>query len=72
MENFGAVVAALIMFFGALALIAMLLGLPVMLLWNWLMPVIFGIKTITFWQAVGVNVLSGILFKSVNTTTTKK
>ncbi|MDR1552329.1 MAG: hypothetical protein LBS69_02545 [Prevotellaceae bacterium] len=25
-----------------------------MLLWNWLMPSIFGLKTITFWQALGL------------------
>ena len=30
-------------------------------LWNWLMPVIFGLKTITFLQALGLVVLSKIL-----------
>jgi hypothetical protein len=35
----------------------------VMLLWNWLMPVIFGLKTLTFWQAGGLLVLTSILFK---------
>ena len=24
------------------------------LLWNWLMPTIFGLPTITFWQAYGI------------------
>jgi hypothetical protein len=38
------------------------LGYGVMYLWNWLMPVIFGLTTITFWQAVGLFVLSKILF----------
>ena len=33
-----------------------------MLLWNWLLPVIFGIKAITFWQAVGLLILSKLLF----------
>lgn len=37
---------------------------PVMWLWNWLMPTIFGVKTITLWQAWGILVLSGMLFKS--------
>ena len=36
----------------------------VMLLWNWLIPVIFGLKVITFWQAFGLNLLSGLLLKS--------
>lgn len=33
-------------------------------LWNWLMPEIFAIKVITFWQAWGITFLSGILFNS--------
>ena len=34
----------------------------VMLLWNALLPDIFGITTITFWQALGILILSKILF----------
>jgi hypothetical protein len=37
-------------------------GFVVMTLWNWLMPVIFGLSAITFWQALGLLVLSWILF----------
>jgi hypothetical protein len=33
----------------------------VMLLWNWLMPVIFGLPVISFGQALGLLVLSKIL-----------
>jgi hypothetical protein len=33
----------------------------VMRLWNWLMPALFGWHVITFWQALGVLVLSKIL-----------
>jgi hypothetical protein len=43
--------------------ISFLIGGPLWLLWNWLMPTIFGLPYITFWQAVGVNLLSSILFK---------
>ena len=42
--------------FGALA------GWLVMSLWNWLMPAIFGLTAITFIQALGLLVLSRILF----------
>lgn len=42
----------------------LLFSLPVMLLWDWLMPTIFGLKEITWLQAWGVLVLSGFLFKS--------
>jgi uncharacterized membrane protein (DUF485 family) len=34
----------------------------VLMLWNWLMPAIFGLATITFLQALGLMVLSWILF----------
>ena len=40
-----------------------LCGWVVMLLWNWLMPEIFGLKSLTYWQAWGVLALSTILFK---------
>jgi hypothetical protein len=43
-----------------------LFGLVVMALWNWLMPEIFGLKQITYWQAWGVLVLCCILFKNCN------
>ena len=37
-------------------------GFVVMRLWNWLMPAIFGWHGINFWQAVGLLVLSKLLF----------
>jgi hypothetical protein len=39
-----------------------LFGFIVMSLWNWLVPAMFGGKLITFWQALGVLVLSRLLF----------
>ncbi|MGH9713722.1 MAG: hypothetical protein ACRD5M_10545 [Candidatus Acidiferrales bacterium] len=33
----------------------------VMSLWNWLMPTLFGLHVINFWQALGLLVLSKIL-----------
>lgn len=35
----------------------------IMVLWNWLMPFIFGLPEITFWMALGISVLFTILFK---------
>jgi hypothetical protein len=49
--------------FVALFLIAALMSLPVMLLWDWLMPTIFGLKEITWFQAWGLLWLTGILFR---------
>lgn len=42
--------------------IAALFGWIIMLLWNWLMPALFGLKTITYWQAWGLLILGRILF----------
>jgi len=48
---------------GILMLAVILFGYPTMLLWNWLMPHLFNLPYITFWQACGVNLLASILFK---------
>jgi hypothetical protein len=40
-----------------------LFGAVTMWLWNWLMPAIFKLPTIGFWQAVGILILSHILFR---------
>ncbi len=37
-------------------------GIGTMYLWNWLIPVLFNGPVITFWQTVGLLVLSKILF----------
>lgn len=39
-----------------------LLGFVVMLLWNGVLVDVLSVKTITFWQALGILVLSKILF----------
>jgi hypothetical protein len=41
---------------------AALFGFAVMLLWNWVLPVVTGLPEITFWQALGLLALSRILF----------
>ncbi len=40
-----------------------LIGWVVMSLWNWLMPDIFGLPRVGYWQAWGLLILSSILFK---------
>jgi hypothetical protein len=37
---------------------------PTWLLWNWLMPDLFGLPEITFFQCLGLMLLCGMLFKS--------
>jgi hypothetical protein len=54
------VVAAPIIF----AIFVVVTGGLVMLLWNWLLPTLFGLPTITLWQAFGLLILSRMLFGS--------
>jgi hypothetical protein len=52
---------------GPLAIVGMVVfitvgGVIVRLLWNWLLPPLFGWHTLTFWQALGLLALCRILF----------
>jgi len=47
---------------GLAVLFALLFGLVVKVLWNWLMPAIFGLGKISFWQAFGLVLLGKLLF----------
>lgn len=40
-------------------------GEIVMRLWNWLLPSLFGFRTVTFWEAIGILALCRILFGGV-------
>ena len=46
----------------AIAAFLSLISLVVMTLWNNLLPEIMNVSTITFWQAMGIFILSKILF----------
>lgn len=48
----------------AAAALAIVFGLAIKWLWNTLMPDVFGLPEIGYWQAVGLVVLSHILFGS--------
>lgn len=47
-------------------LFALGFGLLLKALWNWLMPAIFGLGTITYWQAVGLFLLAKLLFTGLH------
>ena len=46
----------------AMAVFIAIGGAVVRLLWNWLAPALFGLREVTFWQAVGLLALCRILF----------
>ena len=43
-------------------LIAVIMAAPVMWLWDWLMPTLFGLGEITLWQSLGLLFLCQMLF----------
>ncbi len=46
------------------AAFALLFGFLVQYLWNWVMPDLFGLKAITYWQAFALLILAKIFFGS--------
>jgi hypothetical protein len=42
--------------------LAFILGFFIMILWNWLMPTLFALPEISYWQAWGLFILSKLLF----------
>lgn len=61
-KQFGTIVGWILL--GTIAVIgfALLFGLGIMWLWNWLMPDLFGLISINYWQAVGIFILAKVLF----------
>jgi hypothetical protein len=63
-EKFEAFTLAILM----LVVLGILMAWPVQILWNLcLIQAIDGLNPITFWQALGINILCSILFKSSTT-----
>jgi hypothetical protein len=58
------VLESILVIIGLIILAALLFTLPLQILWNWLMPYLFNLPIISFWQAFGLNMLAGILFRS--------
>lgn len=67
METFVKIVGATILILVAIIVLSAIISLPVMLLWNWLVPVIVPggaiAGDITWLQAWGLLVFFGLLFK---------
>ncbi|MFM2009862.1 MAG: hypothetical protein RLZZ479_252 [Bacteroidota bacterium] len=54
MNKFTSILSIILGGFGLMILVMVILGFPTLFLWNWLMPSIFGLKQINFWEAVGL------------------
>ena len=49
-----------VLFFGAVFFVV--IGFTEMWLWNWLMPLIFGLSELSFWQTIGLDALIFLFF----------
>ena len=57
------IIGSVVSIVGLTILLGLVCGLPVMWLWDWLMPTLFGLKEITLFQAWGLMALCSLLFK---------
>lgn len=64
----GAVLAALVIAF----VVSVLLALPIKWLWNWLIPSIFGLRTISVLEAWGLSMLVKLIWPGSTKTDVEK
>lgn len=67
MSNF----SGIILLFGIGIVLALVLTFPAMWLWNYLMPMIFGLPKLTFWQTFGLQVLVACFVPSHSSNSSK-
>lgn len=65
------IVGGIIIVAGVIFILSILFALPTMLLWNYVMPDLFGLKEIGFWKAFCLLLLCGFLFKSSSSSNDK-
>lgn len=66
MESVITFTAMSLLFILMLVLWSLVLAWPVQLLWNWLVPGIFGLGRITYFQAFGLKLLLGMTLGGVS------
>lgn len=49
--------------------VGLICSIPLMLVWNWIVPAIFGLTAINLIQAFGLSVLTELLFTPYSTST---
>jgi hypothetical protein len=62
-EKIGRAIGIVISIGLAIVFFALIFGLPVMYLWNWLMVDLFHLPRINFYQSFGLYILCDFLFK---------
>ena len=70
-ESIIAAVGLVVVFIAFVFIFGLLVALPLMWLWNSVGVAVLGLKAVSFWQAWGLLILSGILFNSHNVNPSK-
>ena len=70
--NIAVIVGAVVGFVALVVGLSALFALPVMWLWNYVVPYQFGLKELDFLHAWALNVLCGFIFKSSSIRSEKK
>ena len=52
-------------------LLGLIYAFPIMILWNLLMPQIFGLPQLTYWQTFGLYILINMLIPHINNNSNK-
>ena len=68
MNNIIGVALGGLMVIGILLLVGLLIAFPIVWIWNAVVVAIFGLPAISWGQALGLYVLSGLLFKNTSAT----
>jgi hypothetical protein len=71
MDKFFIVVGSVVVGAASYALIGLLMAWLVEVCWNQLIPEIFHLPFISYWQAFGLYILCGLLFKAAPSTSSK-
>ena len=64
-SSFFSIIQTLLLCIGAFLLFSVLAAFAVEPLWNWLLPDIFNLTKIDYWQALGITLLCGLLSGSI-------
>lgn len=65
-------ISTMLVAFTFIWIIVFIYSIPLYFMWNWLVPDIFNLPTITFLQSIGLNILFNILFRPTNFPTSNK
>ena len=71
METLGKGLLALLGGLVMIAVIAVIMAVPTLLLWNWVCVKLFSLPVINFWEALGITLLCNVLFKGSTTVSSK-